>query len=120
VAGMGAMLRRFDIKPHFVDTHLHVAATAAFVALTHGVFSDEASLLYLAGLLALAAISVGYGVRRRQFAFVAYGAVYPYIGLSMKLIDGMSPTGVMAYALVSGSAMILALVSIARRFGRDA
>jgi hypothetical protein len=120
VAGMGAMLRRLDIKPHFVDTHLHVAATAAFVATTSGVSSGDADLFYVAGLLMLAGVSVAYGVRHRQFAFVAYGALYPYAGLSLRLIDGMSPTGVMAYGLLSGSAMILAIVSIARRFGGDA
>ena len=120
VAGMGALLRRLDIKRHFVDTHLHVAATAAFVAMTSGVSSGEGELWYTAGLLILAGVSVAYGVRHRQFAFVAYGALYPYAGLSLKLIDGMSPTGVMAYGLLSGSAMVLAIVSIARRFGRDA
>ena len=120
VAGMGALLRRLDIKRHFVDTHLHVAATAAFVAMTSGVSSGEGELWYAAGLLILAGVSVAYGVRHRQFAFVAYGALYPYAGLSLKLIDGMSPTGVMAYGLLSGSAMVLAIVSIARRFARDA
>jgi hypothetical protein len=120
VAGMGALLRRLDIKRHFVDTHLHVAATAAFVAMTSGVSSGDGELLYLAGLLLLAGVSIAYGVRHRQFAFVAYGALYPYAGISLRLIDGMSPTGMMAYGLVSGSAMVLAIVSIARRFGRDA
>ena len=120
VAGMGTLLQRFDIKRHFVDTHLHVAATVAFVALTHGVLSDEGSLLYLGGLLILAGVSIAYGVRRRQFAFVAYGAVYPYIGLSMKLVDGMGPTAAMAYFVVSGGAMVVLIVYIARRFGRDA
>src|SRR5947208_1569849 len=45
VAGMGASLRRFGIKKHFVETHLHVAATAAFVALTSGVPWADTSLL---------------------------------------------------------------------------
>jgi hypothetical protein len=120
VAGMAALLHRLAIKRHFVDTHLHVAATAAFVALTSGVASDDASLLYLAGLVALAAVSIVYGVRHGSFAFVAYGALYPYIGLSLRLIRGMGPTSVMAYALVSGSAMVVLVVYIARRFGRDA
>ena len=120
VAGMGALLRRLDIKRHFVDTHLHVAATASFVAMTSGVSSGDADLFYAAGLLILAGASVAYGVRHRQFALVAYGALYPYAGLSLRLIDRMSATSVMAYGLVSGSAMILAIVFIARRFGRDA
>jgi hypothetical protein len=120
VATMGAGLHRLAIKRHFVDAHLHVAATAAFVALTSGVSSGDADSLYLAALLALAGASIAYGVRRRQFAFVAYGAVYPYIGLSLKLIRGMGPTAMMAYGLVSGGAMVVVIVYIARRFGRDA
>ena len=50
---MAAALQRLAIKRHFVDTHLHVAATAAFVALTSGTFSGDADLLYLAALTTL-------------------------------------------------------------------
>jgi Predicted membrane protein (DUF2157) len=120
VAGTGIALQRLAIKPHFVETHLHVAATAAFVALTSGVTSVNTGFFYLIGLLTLAAISIAYGIRRREFAFVAYGAVYPYVGISLKLVQWLSVTTTMAYGVVSGSAMVIVIVYVARRFGREA
>jgi hypothetical protein len=119
VAGTGITLQRLAIKPHFVDTHLHLAATVAFVALTSGVTSANTGFLYLIGLLVLGAVYIAYGVRRRDFAFVAYGAVYPYLGISLKLVDRLSGTAAMAYGVVSGSAMVIAIVYVARRFGRE-
>jgi hypothetical protein len=119
VAGMAVGLRRLGIKPHFAETHLHLAATAAFVALTSGTRSDL-GLLYLAGLLALAAVSIAYGIRQRQFAFVAYGAVYPYVGVSLRLTDQWSTIATFGYGVVSASAMAVVLVAVARRFERDA
>ena len=120
VAGTGIALQRLTIKPHFVETHLHVAATAAFVALTSGVTSANTGFFYLFGLLTLAVISIVYGIRRREFAFVAYGAVYPYVGISLKLVQWLSVTTTMAYGVVSGTAMVIVIVYVARRFGREA
>ena len=120
VAGMGASLLRLAIKKHFVETHLHVAATAAFLALESGVPWGDRSLLYLAGLLALAAASTAYGIRHRQFAFVAYGAVYPYVGISLRISRYLSATATLGYGVVSASAMVVLMVYVARRFGRDA
>ena len=119
VAGMGAGLSRVGIKRHFLETHLHVAAAALFVALVSGVRSDEMGLLYLAGLIALGAVSVGGGIRYRQFAFVAYGVVYPYLGISFKLIERWSATAALGYGVVSGSVMVVLMVYVARRFGRE-
>jgi Predicted membrane protein (DUF2157) len=119
VAGTGLTLQRLAIKPHFVETHLHLAATAAFVALTSGVTSGNTGFFYLIGLLMLAAVSISHGIRRREFAFVAYGAVYPYIGISLKLVQRLNGTTAMAYGVVSGSAMVIAIVYVARRFGRE-
>jgi hypothetical protein len=120
VAGMAAGLQRLDIKPHFVETHLHIAANAAFVALASGTPWGDRSLLYLAGLLALAAVSISYGIRHRQFAFVAYGALYPYVGISLRVTRHWSETAMMGYGVVSASAMAVLMVIVARRFGRDA
>src|SRR5262245_29932979 len=119
VAGTGLTLQQLVIKPHFVETHLHLAATAAFVTLTSGVVSADTGVLYLIGLLMLAAVSIAHGIRRREFAFVAYGAVYPYIGISLKLVQRLSGTTAMAYGVVAGSAMVIAIVYVARRFGRE-
>jgi Predicted membrane protein (DUF2157) len=120
VAGMAAGLRRVDIKPHFVETHLHIAATAAFVALASGTWQGDSNLVYLAGLLALAAVSIAYGIRHRQFAFVAYGALYPYVGLSLRLTRHWTDMAVLGYGVVSASAMAVLMVIVAHRFGRDA
>jgi len=120
VAGVAAGLRWLDIKQHFVDTHLHIAATAAFVALTSGVTAATTGFFYPMGLLALAAISIPLGRQRRQVGFVAYGVVYPYIGISLKLVQSLSMTTAMAYGVVSGSAMVIVIVYVARRFGREA
>ena len=120
VAGMATGLRRLGIKPHFVDTHLHIAATAAFVALTSGTWQGDSRLLYLAGLLALATASIAYGIRYRQFAFVAYGAVYPYVGISLRLTRHWTDMAMLGYGVVSASAMAILMVVVARRFGRDA
>jgi hypothetical protein len=119
VAGMGASLQRLGIKKHFVETHLHLAATVAFVALTSGARWADMGLLYLAGLLALATVSVAYGIRHRQFAFVAYGAVYPYVGLSLRLTRHWGGTATLGYGVVSASAMAMLIVYVARRFGND-
>jgi hypothetical protein len=118
VAGTGTWLHRLGIKKHFFETHLHVAATAVFVALVSGVLSESLSFLYLAGLIVLGAVSIDGGIRHRRFAFVAYGVVYPYVGISLKLTNGMSTTTTLGYGVVSGSAMVVLMVYVARRFGR--
>ena len=118
VAAMGAALHRLAIKKHFIETHLHVAATAMFVALASGVESDM-SLLYLAGLIALGTLSVAGGIRYRRFAFVAYGVAFPYLAISVKLIQRWDATAALGYGVVSGSAMVVLMVYVARRFGRE-
>jgi hypothetical protein len=120
VAGTGAWLHRLAIKKHFLETHLHVAATAVFVALVSGVQSEDISLLYLAGLIVFAAVCVNGGIRHRRFAFVAYGVVYAYVGISLKLTHQMSDTMTFGYGVVSGSVMLVVMVYFARRFGREA
>jgi hypothetical protein len=119
VAGMGAGLHRLAIKKHFLETHLHVAATAVFIALVSGVRSEELGLLYLGGLIILSAVCVGGGIRYHRFAFVAYGVVYAYVGISLKLTHQMSDTMTFGYGVVSGSAMLVLMVYFARRFGRE-
>ena len=121
VAAAGAALHRQRIKPHFLETYLHVAANVVFVAVVSGVGDPAAGALYLAALTILAAVAIHQGVRFRRFVFVAYGAVYGYIGLSYKIVPAIddSATRVFAYFLVTGTLMLIALVMLARRFGRD-
>ena len=75
--------------------------------------------LWLVGLLIACGASLAWGLKRRQFAFVAYAAVYGYVGVSSMLIRNASDaTFILAYFVVTAIAMIVMLVQIARRFGR--
>jgi hypothetical protein len=70
-------------------------------------------------LLIACAASLVWGLDRRQFAFVAYAAVYGYVGISWMLIRNASnPTFILAYFVITAIAMIVMLVLIARRFAR--
>jgi hypothetical protein len=77
-------------------------------------------LWFLALLIACGA-SLSWGLTRRQFAFVAYAAVYGYVGVSSVLVRGVTDvTFVLTYFVITAIAMLLVLVQIARRFGRPA
>jgi len=68
----------------------------------------------------LAAVSIGLGLRYRRFAFVAYGTLYGYAAISFRTLDALrSPLGSLLYFIVTGSAVVVALVVVARKFGRD-
>src|SRR5216684_2849303 len=81
VGAAGAFLRLRGWKPHFFDTYLNVAANVLFWAVLSGVFEREGGVWLFALLLACGA-ALAWGLKRRQFAFVAYAAVYGYIGVS--------------------------------------
>ena len=56
----------------------------------------------------------------KRFAFVVYGIVYAYVGISfqvMREIDAF--TGGLAYVAISGTIVILSLIVLARRFARE-
>jgi hypothetical protein len=58
---------------------------------------------------------------RRQFAFVAYAAVYGYVGVSWMLIRGVTDgTFILSYLVITTITMLVVLVQIARRFARPA
>jgi hypothetical protein len=108
------------MKPHFLGTYLNVVANVLFWALLSGVFSNEYGGWFFALLLACSA-SLAWGLRRREFAFVAYAAVYGYIGFSSIVLRKLSDdTAILGYFVVTGVAMVILLVVIARRFGRQA
>jgi hypothetical protein len=121
VAGAGTALHRGGIKRHFLDTYLHVAANVLLIALLSGVESPGREWrLYLLALLGLAGFAVVGGVRFRRFVFVAYGVVYGYLAISVRVLHGVrSLNASLAYFVVSGTIMILALAAVARRFGRE-
>jgi hypothetical protein len=122
LVGVGAVvLQRRGLKPHFFGTYLNIVANVLFWALLSGVFTREGSGIWFLALLISCGASLAWGLMRRQFAFVAYSAVYGYVGVSAILIRGMNDdTVVLVYFVVTAVAMLVALVLIARRFGRAA
>jgi len=119
VAGAGTMLYKRRIKPHFLEAYLHIAANVVFAAIASGL-GDQSGALYLGALIVLSGAAVVLGVRFNRFVFVAYGSVYGYIGLSYKVLENVGDaTAILGYFVVTGTLMIIALVVLARRFGRD-
>src|SRR5207237_10549070 len=77
-----AIFQRRGLKPHFFSTYLNIAANVLFWALLSGVFESRGYGVWLLALLAACGASLGWGLARRQFSFVAYAAVYGYVGAS--------------------------------------
>lgn len=121
IAGGGALLQHRGVKPHFFGTYLNIAANVGFWALLSGVFNREGYGLWFLVLLIACGLSLAWGLKRRQFAFVAYSAVYGYVGVSAMLLRNINNfTSILTYFVFTGVAMVVGLVVIARRFGRQA
>jgi len=121
VGGAGALLQRVGLKAHFFGTYPNIAANVLFWALLSGVFQREGYWLWFLALLVASGASLAWGISRRQFSFVAYAVVYGYVGVSSILLrDTNDSTAVLGYFFVTGIAMLVMLVKIARRFGREA
>jgi hypothetical protein len=117
----GVVLQRRGLKPHFFGTYLNIAANVLFWALLSGVFEREGYTLWLLLLVIACSVSLGWGLKRREFSFVAYAAVYGYVGVSAILVRGMTDDmGILSYFVVTAIVMLVALVRIARRFGKAA
>jgi len=117
----GALFQRRGLKPHFFGTYLNVVANVLFWALLSGVFDPQGYGLWFLALLIACGVSLAWGLMRRQFAFVAYAAVYGYVGASSLVLRVITDeSAVLSYFVVSGVAMLVALVQIGRRFGRPA
>jgi hypothetical protein len=117
----GALLQRRNLKPHFFDTYLNIVANILFWALLSGVFQRQGYGLWLFALLIACGASLAWGLARRQFAFVAYAAVYGYVGVSTMLVrDVTDETFILSYFVITAITMLVALVQIARSFGRPA
>jgi hypothetical protein len=115
----GAILQRFQLKPHFFATYLNVAANILFWASLSGVFEKDDYGIWFVCLLLACGSSLVWGLKRRQFAFVAYAAVYGYIGVSSILIrNARDPYFVVTYFVATAIGMVILLVHIAHRFGR--
>src|SRR5580700_7755097 len=117
----GALLQRRGLKPHFFGTYLNVVANVLFWAVLSGVFNRQGYAVWFLALLIACAASLAWGLARRQFAFVAYAVVYGYVGVSSLFLRGVTDfTAVLFFFVVSGVAMLVVLVQIGRRFGRQA
>jgi hypothetical protein len=116
----GALLQRRGLKPHFIGTYLNVLANVLFWALLSGVFDREGYGLWFLALLIACCGSLTWGLVRRQFAFVAYAAIYGYVGMSSLFLRRAGDAStVLTYFVVSGVAMLVMLVQVGRRFGRQ-
>ena len=118
--GIGVLLKRIHIKPHFLDVYLQLGANVILLAAVSGVFDGGAQSSYLGLLVILSAAAIYLGIRFKRFAFVAYGTLYGYGGLSISVIDDFSSvTGALLWFVVTGSMVVFALVVLARKIGRD-
>ena len=118
--GIGVLLHQRRIKAHFLDVYLQLGANALLIAAISGVLERDNGWAYLVVLLAFAATSISLGVRYRRFAFVTYGTLYGYAGLSVRLLDAMGGLIIgLTYFIITGSIVVILLVVLARRFGRD-
>ena len=122
VVGLGALLlQRRGLKPHFSGTYLNIVANVLFWALLSGVFNRQGYGVWFLALLLACGASLAWGLTRRQFAFVAYSALYGYVGISSILIrDIRDETFILSYFVITAVVMLVVLVQIARRFGRPA
>ena len=117
----GALLKHIKLKPHFFGTYLNLVANVFFCALLSGVFEEQGSGLWFAGLLVACGASLFWGLTRREFAFVVYATVYGYVGVSSMLVRNVrDPSLIFLYFVMSAVAMLILLIQIARHFGRSA
>src|SRR5262249_5137215 len=90
VGGGGAAPQRPRLKPPFLNTAHHVATNVIFWALLSGVFERHDYGVWFVALLIACSAALAWGLKRREFAFVAYAAVYGYIGISSILLREMN------------------------------
>jgi hypothetical protein len=121
IGAAGALLKRRGLKSHFFGTYLNIAANVVFWAVLSGVFNQQSDGVWFLALLAACGASLAWGLARRRFVFVAYAAVYGYVGVSSIFLRHVAEeTAVLSYFVVSGIAMLIVLVQIARHFRREA
>jgi hypothetical protein len=117
----GAVSQRRGVKSHFLGTYSNIAANVLFWALLSGVFNREGYVVWFLALLAACGASLAWGLSRRQFSFVAYAAVYGYVGVSSILLRNINgTTAILGYFVLTAVGMLVLLVVIARRFGKEA
>ena len=120
VALLGTSLHHAGTKRHFLETYLHVAVNVLMAALLSGSLARDAASLWTVALAAAAGVVIASGVRYRSFAFVVYGVLYGYIGIAaelLRLVDSLT-VALLALVITAGT-VIVGLVVVSRRFGRE-
>jgi len=85
-----------------------------------GIFERQDYGVWFLALLIACGASLAWGLVHRQFAFVAYAAIYGYVGVSSVLARNFSNlTFVLTYFVITAIAMLVLLIQVARRFGRQ-
>jgi hypothetical protein len=114
-------LYRANIKKHFTETYLHVAAIVLLTAVFSGLF-EVWDLPYLIALLILSAVAITGGIRFNRFAFVVYGVGFGYFGITVRVFKHMrlDTTAGLAYLVSSALLVIVAMIVLARRLGDPA
>ncbi len=116
----GAVLKHRGLKAHFFGTYLNIVANVLFWAVLSGIFERQDYGVWFLALLIACGASLAWGLVRREFAFVAYAAIYGYVGVSSVLARNFSDlTFVLTYFVITAIAMLVLLVQVARRFGRQ-
>lgn len=112
---------RADVKRHFLEAYLQVAALVVLSTLTWRVLDSDGPSPWLLAAFIGAALSVAGGIRYRRFSFVVYGAFAGYISISRELLrDSPGLEASFLYLVVSAALMVVGLVLLSRRMGRRA
>ena len=120
VAGLGTWLYRQGIKAHFHEVYLHLSALSVLSALASGIGEPGLGLMYVAVLLSLCAGAIYLGIHYQKFALVTYGVLYAYGAVSYQVAEYVDDAAVISfYGVISGILVLVALVILARQFGRD-
>jgi hypothetical protein len=121
VGAAGGVLYAGRIKQHFLESYLHVAANVVLAALLWGDLAGGAASPWFVALLAASAAAIVGGIRFRRFAFVVYGVGYGYIGVSRLVLNSIhDASSMLSYIVFSAGLVVIGLVVLARKFGREA
>jgi hypothetical protein len=120
VGVLGFTLYQAGIKRHFLETYAHVATNLVLGAPLSGVIASQSPSLWTLGLIAAAAGAIAAGVHGRRFSFVVYGVIYGYIGLLRELLREVPGITLALFLIVvSAAGVVVGLVVLSRRFGRE-
>lgn len=119
-AVLGSVTWQMQVKRHFLDTYLQVAALVVLSTLTWSVLQSQTFSPWLLASVAASAVCVWGGVHYRRFTFIVYGAFAGYVSISREVLRHVSWIDAsFMYLIVSAGLMVLALVILSREMGRS-